>query len=174
MLVYSKRAAFLDKLLTKMMHMRHHEIVLVSPFLDLSYISPNHLFGRFLFRASEEGTRIALITRPPDPEWFDPFGQLEAAGITVGFLADLHSKLYIFDVDVDRSSKFMRDMRRSAIIGSANMTERGWGLTSTIRNEEICYLLPDDEYRHARRYAEALRIRARELSWLRMRATSTW
>ncbi len=174
MLMYSKRPVYLDKLITKMMHVRHREIFLVSPFIDLSYISVNHVFGRFLFKAKEDGTSICLLTRPPLPSCFPAYEQLEASGILVGFLADLHSKLYLFDVDQDRLSSFMRDTRRSAILGSANMTERGWGLTSRERNEEICYLLPDHEYRQARSYAEALRVRSDELRSLRLRANARW
>ena len=173
MLLFTKHQFFLEKMIMKMIHVRHHEIYIVSPYIELAYLSQNHVFGRFLFRAREEGTSVSIITRPPRPVDFEPFELLEASGINVGFLDDLHSKLYIFDVDVPRLGVYSRGTRRSAILGSANMTEPGWGLTTpqlSRRNEEICYLLPDDAYRQARGYAQGLQRRARELSSVRMRA----
>jgi phosphatidylserine/phosphatidylglycerophosphate/cardiolipin synthase-like enzyme len=136
--------------------------------MDLSYLDNKHIFGRFLFKAVEEKTKVVILTRPSVRSDLGVFEALAAAHVTCGFLEELHSKVYLFDVDLGALNRFQRGIRRAAVLGSANMTEKGWGLTSTLRNEEICYKLPDSEYKPVRRYVERLRIRSRELSALRL------
>ncbi len=56
----------LDKYLKSMYHIGHHEIYLIAPFVAPSTFSPKHHFGRFLERATEEGTAILLVLLPFD------------------------------------------------------------------------------------------------------------
>lgn len=147
---------FLNKEILSMYHVGHKEIVLVSPFVSLEILDKFHHFGRFLDRAIEENTEISLITRPPNSEGLLAYGELDERCIFVYFLQNLHTKLYIFDIDPKTLSSYNRDMKSAAILGSSNLTKPGLGLDDEMTSEELCYKLPLDKFQEVYTYAKAL------------------
>ena len=142
-------------MVTQMFHVAHREIVLVSPFIAKELFARTHHFGRFLDKAIEEGTVVSLITRP-NPACIPFFQALEERGIITYFHKTLHSKLYLFDVDpVDQGNRDSL-LPRTAIVGSANLTEDGFCFTGDGGNEEVCYRMPAYKFDEARDYVDWL------------------
>jgi len=94
---------FLNKEFLSMYHIGHKEICLISPFLSLEILGKFHHFGRFLDKAIEEGTEVSLITKPPGDPDLSQYQSLDERCIFVYFLQNLHTKLYIFDINPDLS-----------------------------------------------------------------------
>jgi hypothetical protein len=140
----------------------HKEVVLVSPFLTLALLMRTNRVGLALDQMLEDGTKITLITRPPAPSEFDKFRELEVRGWDLLFHETLHAKLYIFKVDgealyVDAGAS------DAALIGSANLTECGFGLNETNFNEELCFELPPGSHGGAMDYVYHLVGQAQDL-----------
>jgi len=146
----------LYKVILHMSHIGHHMIYLISPFITTSILSKFHSFGRFLDRAVEEGSVVTVITRPPKEEELGAYKDLAERDILVFFSPNLHTKLYLFDVDRRTLDKGDEDVRETAILGSANLTEHGLGFDQSTANDELCYRLPPQKYTEAQQYADKL------------------
>src|ERR1044071_2870375 len=153
---------FLNRQIESMYHVRHKEIFLVSPFVELSLLESRHNFGRFLDRAVEEDTYVMLITSSceQNDERLKAFKNLEERDIFVFFLQRLHTKLYLFDVDPAALNAYQRGVRSQVIIGSSNLTYAGLGFDNTKPNEELNCSFSADIVEEARTYANRLRIMA--------------
>ena len=147
---------FLNKEILSLYHVGHHEIILMSPFLDVGLLHRRHHFGSFLDRAVEDNTEVTLVTRPPKAEYLGVYQDLEERAIFVYFLAGLHTKLYIFNVDQAKLPVYDKSMRSKVIIGSSNLTGAGLGLDDDPTNYELCYCLPVQKYSEAYEYAKRL------------------
>lgn len=160
---------FLEKYIKAMYQVGHHEIVLISPFITPSIVSRQHAFGRFLDRAIEEDTIVTIITRPPDPSNVEAVEDLAGRDMILYFRKDLHAKLYMFDIDPMRVSVYNRDMQRTAILGSSNLTEAGFGFEDGPVNDELCFRLPSFLFDEARRFVDSLVSRSLDYQTLKSR-----
>lgn len=151
---------FLNKEILSMYYVGHKEIILIAPFVSIDILAKYHHFGRFLDKAIEENTEVTLITRPPKEEELPAYGELDERCIFVYFLHNLHTKLYIFDINPETLSTYNRDMKSAVILGSSNLTKSGLSLDDEMSSEELCYKLPLDKFQEAYVYARVLGKRA--------------
>ncbi len=157
--------AFINKFLISMYHLRHHEIYIVSPFLDLPILSSKHHFGRFLDKAKEEGTDVILITLPPkNDDEITVFRDLELRDIRVFFLPRLHTKLYIFNVDLESRTFYQRGVFGTAVLGSSNLTCPGLGFDELQPNEELCSTFHTDRIDELKDYVLKLMFRSQDFT----------
>jgi phosphatidylserine/phosphatidylglycerophosphate/cardiolipin synthase-like enzyme len=132
--------------------MPHQEVLLISPYVSLAMFDRPHRFGMAIDNLVEDGTKITLVTRWPKPGELDAYRDLEARGISLLFHRSLHAKLYIFTIRREEV-KYGQDFSDAAIIGSANLTETGFGFDERNFNEELCYELPHDAHEGALEFA---------------------
>ena len=147
---------FLNKEILSLYHVGHHEIILISPFLEAELLHRRHHFGSFLDRAVEDNTEVTLVTKPPKTKELGIYRDLEERAIFVYFLPGLHSKLYIFNVDSAKRSEYTKTIQSKVIVGSSNLTRPGFGLDDDLTNYEVCYCLPVQKYSEAYQYAKKL------------------
>jgi len=101
-------------------------------------LESQHTFGRFLDRAVEENTSVVIVTSATQDESRLPdFRKLEERGMNVFFVAGLHAKLYLFDVDMQSRNRWQQGIQSHAIVGSSNLTKVGLGLNDARANEEL-------------------------------------
>jgi hypothetical protein len=155
-LLKTTEAVFLNKEILSFYHVGHYEIILVSPFIDPGLLHRRHHFGSFLDRAVEDNTEVTLVTRPPKAEYLGMYKDLEERTIFVYFLAGLHTKLYIFNVDPLKVPEYNKTIQSKVIVGSSNLTGPGFGLDDNPPNYELCYCLPVQKYSEAYEYAKRL------------------
>jgi phosphatidylserine/phosphatidylglycerophosphate/cardiolipin synthase-like enzyme len=169
-LLGTTRPMYLRSILTQMMHVGHREVILISPFVTLQLLSKFHVLGRFLDKAIEEDTLVSLVTRPPDGSCqLRPFEELEERGIIVYFHRTVHAKAYLFDVDPGTLSRYNEGLTRTAVLGSANLTESGLGLEGDRGcNDELCYRLPAVKYDEVRGYVDALVLQSEDFRKFKM------
>ena len=144
----------------------HKEVLLVSPFLSLDLLQRTNRVGLALDQLKEDGTKITLITRPPTLNEVDAFRELEVRGWDLLFHKSLHAKLYIFRVDSD-ARYVEQGASDAALIGSANLTEKGFGISDQNYNEELCYELPSGAHDGAVDYVYQLAMQALPLDRIR-------
>jgi hypothetical protein len=158
------------KKMHSMFHVKHREIYLVSPYLTEALLEATGILGRYLDRAIEDHTCVALITAPPDSRdalYF--FQRLEARGVLIYFYKRLHSKLYYFDVDITALPAHFRFVTALAIVGSANLTAAGFGIDCPA-NEELCYQIPAARMADTKAYIDNLIHDALDLATFRSQA----
>jgi len=160
---------FLNKEVLSMYHVGHKEILLIAPFVSLEIMDKFHHFGRFLDKAIEEGTEVSFITKPPDNPELERYRELDERCIFVYFLRNLHTKLYIFDINPGTVPDYCRGMTSVAIMGSSNLTKPGLSLDDDMSSEELCYRLPLEKYSEAYSYAKQLIKKADDLKSYVMR-----
>ena len=169
-LLKTTEATFLNKEIISLYHVGHHEIILISPFLDAVLLHRRHHFGSFLDRAVEDNTEVTLVTKPPKAEELGIYRDLEERAIFVYFLPGLHSKLYIFNVDSTKRSDYNKTIQSKVIVGSSNLTGPGFGLDDDLTNYELCYCLPIPKYPEAYQYAKKLINKAMDFRSFELRA----
>jgi len=152
-LVKTSQKVMLSKLISSMLHVPHLEIVLVSPYYSELTLNRQAPLGRFLDKAIEENTVISFVTKEPEAHELEFFQSLEERGIIVYFHPRLHAKLYLFDIDEGNLGQYFGDVKKTAILGSANLTEMGLELSGKGGNEELCYSLPNSQFQEAREHA---------------------
>jgi len=156
-LLKTKEADFVNRHIESMYHVKHREIWLISPFIDLDLLESRHGFGRFLDRAAEEGTFIGLITSSAqDEERVEAFKSLQEREINVFFFDGLHAKVYLFDVDLASRNSWQQGVQSHAIVGSSNLTNAGLGLNDAAPNEELNCRIPMDLFGEAQTYVYRL------------------
>ena len=160
---------FLNKEVLSMYHFGHTEIVLIAPFVSLAILDKFHHFGRFLDRAIEEGAEVSLVTRPPNDGGLQSYMTLDARCIFVYFLRNLHTKLYVFEINPDTIPDYCRNVTNVAIMGSSNLTRPGLSLDDDRSSEELCYRLPMARYAEVYSYAKHLVNKADDLRSYMMR-----
>ncbi|MCA3034211.1 MAG: hypothetical protein ING33_03230 [Rhodocyclaceae bacterium] len=170
-LVKTSQRVMLSRLISSMLHVPHHEILLVSPYYSEVTLSRHSPLGRFLDKAIEENTLISLVTREPGLSEMEFFQSLEERGIVVYFHPKLHAKLYVFDIDEANCNQYHRDVKKTAVLGSANLTEMGLALSGKGGNEELCYQLPSTQFREAQEHAYWLITQSTDFVTYRHRIT---
>lgn len=168
--ISSLRTPHLSQMVLSRRLIPHKEVVLVSPFISQSLLIRTAKLGRLLDNLVEDGTKVSLITLPPKADDLSFFSDLEARGIELLFHPRLHAKLYVFCVDHARVSHG-RNYDDLIIVGSANLTERGFGATRDVGNEELCYEIPITERHAVERYLAFLALHSADLIKLRIDAS---
>jgi hypothetical protein len=148
----------------------HKEVILVSPFLSHSMLWRTSRLGRLLDDWVADGAKVSLITRPPPIDDHSVFEDLETRGIAALFHERLHSKLYMFQVDTARVT-YGRKQEDLLVLGSANLTESGFGATRETGNDELSYELPHSELSDLESYVAFLAVNAVDLIHLRVDAS---
>lgn len=152
---------YLPKHLTSMYHYKHKEIYIVAPYIEMGLLDRRHRFGQFLDKAVEEGTVVAVITTPPDRSELPAFQDLEKREMFVFFLERLHTKLYLFEMDVSYADQWQRPQKCLIVVGSSNFTYRGLGIDDyQPTNEELCCALPASMLDEIKQYTTKLTTRA--------------
>jgi hypothetical protein len=159
-LLKTTEAQYLSKHLAAMYHVRLNQVFLVSPFIEASILASSHPFGRFLDRAVEESTEVHIITCYHDASKLQEFKSLEERGMFTYFLDRLHTKLYLFDVDVSSLNAWQRGVKTNMVLGSSNLTFSGLGLEGARPNEELNCRLPSDMFGEIRTYVQGLAMKA--------------
>ena len=170
-LLKTTQAVMLRKVVHSLRFVGHREIFLISPYVDEDTLARWAPLGQFIDRAIEEGTVIWLITRPPEPERLAFYRGLEERGMGVFFYRSLHAKLFVFDINTETLGQYTKDMRPTAIVGSANLTEMGLALSNETSNEELCYRLPAVKFSEAKDYAYWLMNHADDVAAYTLRIT---
>lgn len=169
-LISSLRTPILSQMILGRRLIPHKEVTLVSPFLSTSLFGRMARFGRMLDDFIEDGTKVNLVTRPPDLNSLEFFKDLESRGIELLFHARLHAKLYVFTVDEVRLTHGRR-YNDLVVLGSANLTESGFGATRETGNEELCYEIPTHERKDVESYLGFLALNSVDLTKLRVEAS---
>ena len=125
------------------------EMTLISPFLSENLFDEGTGFiGGHTRHPRQEGAKLRLITRPPVSEQGLNFlDKLDKKGWTIDWVEGLHSKLFIFKVNINRiNTEYIKtaDIRDICILGSSNLTNRGLGISGK-GNEEITYSIPEQK-----------------------------
>lgn len=149
---------------------KHRSVTLISPFLNYELFSISSPLWKVLEDLRSEGAVVSLVTRPPKTnEDLRFFERLESMGFSILFHDTLHSKLYMFEVDPTVSERELRGLEPNlALIGSANLTSKGFGINPTgtdvpKANEEILFELPAEQFAVANEYACYLAISANDI-----------
>jgi hypothetical protein len=148
--------AYLSKLIKSMYHIGHEEIFIISPFISIELLNSKYHFGQFLDKAIEEKTVVVLITRPPGDDELGLYRRLEERDILVYFCDNLHTKLYIFNLNRSTLDKDQEKMTSIAILGSANFTKVGIGFDDIRAQEELCYKVPAEKFQEVHDYASRI------------------
>jgi hypothetical protein len=158
-LLKNTQPTYLREAIRRMFHVRHKEVLLVSPSLSQPLFRVQGEIGRFLDRAIEEGTRAMIVTLPPKHEDIEFFDELAHRNIEIYFSQNLNSRLFLFRVDTHRAGKFDEAVPPTAMLGSAELTHHGLDVGGVGRNEELCFRFPESHFSAFYAYADKL-IRA--------------
>jgi hypothetical protein len=157
-LLKTKEPAYLYKIIESMYHVPLRKIIIVSPFVSLKLLNRYHPFGSFLDRAIDDDTEVTLITLPPKKEELEKYEDLDLRCLEVYFKSDLHSKIYMFDIDTKRLNRYQKGLTRIAIIGSSNFTKSGIGFDEHPTNCEVCFRIPLEKYQELSDYVKKIEI----------------
>jgi len=165
--LYKQNKTLLSSVLKQMIHLKHLEIALISPFISNSLFMPVHPIGRFIYKAIEEDTYVRLITKPPSShEEMKFYEYVDSQGVILSFLSEIHSKLYMFEIDKNNLLRHQQNINYTVIVGSANFTVDGLSFDGIKGNEELCFRIPISHYNEAKRYVESLTYRSIDFaSW---------
>ncbi len=145
----------------------HKDIWLVAPFVNGDLFAPTAAFGKLLLDQVEDGARVVLITAPPKDKRIDWMENLAERQVDIYVYPRLHTKLYCFVFDDSRRYEpGLRDGSRYSsliLLGSANLTSVGMALDDGRCNEELCYVVPEDEIGFVEEYVIELMMHGYEL-----------
>ena len=150
----------------------HRDIWLVTPFINTDLLQPTARLGKFLFDQVEDGASISIFTSPPRDKKIEWMEKLEERRISVFVYPRLHAKLYCFVLDEDR--KYEQGLPDPStltslfLVGSANLTAAGFALGRGRCNEELCYVVPENERNYIETYVADLMMRAYDLKQVRI------
>ena len=157
----------------------HKDIWLVAPFVNPSLFAPTARLGKLLLEQVEDGANVVLVTSSPNDKNIHWMETLQELSVNVFVYPRLHTKLYCFVFDDDR--RYERGLRGSGryssliLMGSANLTAAGLALNDRHSNEELCYVVPEDEIGYVERYVLDLMERGYQLEDVRrFKARGQW
>lgn len=127
----------------------HKDIWLVAPYINKELLLPTSQFGKILFDQAEDGAEVLIITSPPKDRKIEWMEKLEENHIRVLIYPHLHTKLYCFILNENRKYELrhpnLDSLESLILVGSANLTSAGLALTNGRYNEELCYVVPEEE-----------------------------
>jgi hypothetical protein len=160
LLLKTTEKRYLNQYLQSMYHLKHKSICIVAPRIEPALLDSKHHFGRFLDKAVEEGTCVAVVTAPQDKETMPLYRALEKREILVYFLDALNTKLYLFEIDTGNVVKWQQPPPCAMVVGSSDFTAAGLGMDDQPANEELCCALPAPMLGEVKQYADGLTLRA--------------
>ncbi|TPN59647.1 hypothetical protein FJ981_04565 [Mesorhizobium sp. B1-1-4] len=163
----SLRTPYLSHLILGRRLIPHKEVVLISPFLSLSLLTRTAKLGRMFDDFIDDGSNVTLVTLPPCPADLPAFKDLEARGIELLFHDRIHAKLYMFVVNKQKLTGG-RDYQDLYVLGSANLTDAGFGAERGKGNEELCYELPVEERSSLESYIAHIALGSDDLIKIKM------
>ena len=157
----------------------HKDIWFVAPFVTPSLFAPTARLGKLLLDQVEDGANVVLITSSPNDKNIRWMETLQELSVNVVVYPRLHTKLYCFVFDDDR--RYERGLRGGGryssliLLGSANLTSAGLALNDARSNEELCYVVPEDEIGYVESYVLDLMERGYQLEDVRrFKARGQW
>ena len=161
----------INRVILSRRNLPHKDIWLVAPFIHADLFTPTAILGKLLLDQVEDGASVALITAPPKDKNIDWMEKLAERHVHIFVYPRLHTKLYCFVFDENRRYEpGLRDGDRYSsliLLGSANLTAAGMALGEGRFNEELCYVVPEDEVGYVESYVTELMMRAYELQEVR-------
>lgn len=149
----------------------HKDIWLVAPFIDDHLFAPTAAFGKLLLDQVEDGASVVIITAPPKDRKIEWMEKLAERQVSIFVYPRLHTKLYCFVFDENR--RYEPGLRGGdqysslILLGSANLTSVGMALETQRVNEELCYVVPEDEIGYVESYVLELMTRGYALTDVR-------
>lgn len=144
----SMRPRFLREVLSSRSLIPHKSLILVSPKLTANVISPAGVIGRLTDRVQELGGLVTVITRPPKDSDIGAYRWFASRGVDLRFHDRLNARLYYFEVNDQQLDRELSHIRTMAIVGSAELTERGLNYQiadGSAADEELCYEIGEDD-----------------------------
>ena len=144
----SLRPRFLREVISARSLIPHRNLILISPQLTATTISPTGAVGRLADRAREFGCHVTVITRPPHDRDLTAYRWFASRGVDLKFHDRLNARLYYFEVDEAQLDPELGHVRSVAIVGSAELTETGLNqqlAEGQLANEELCYEIAEDD-----------------------------
>jgi hypothetical protein len=142
----STHPRYLREVLASRVLVPHRNVTLVSPRLSTALFSPVGLIGRLITATAEFGGTVSVITRPPNDRDLNQYRWLSARGVDLLVHEGINARLFYFEVDRNQLDPELSYLRDIAIIGSAELTEKGLNLQSDeASDEELCYEIADDD-----------------------------
>jgi len=152
----------------------YKKIVLVAPFINLHILEDRHDFGKFLQKQFQlEQTKIEIFTSYKDNLNEDRLKQFENISYNlradIYFINKLHSKLYFFELDFEKTGNARKILEDTAIIGSANLTDSGLDFERKVHpaNDEIGFKLPSIYHNEIGNYISRLKVKSHDTNSLR-------
>ena len=134
----------------------HTDIWLITPFINKKLFYPTAQFGELLLKQVEDGANVIIVTSAPsdrDIEWMETLAERD---ITIVLYPRLHTKLYCFLFDENRKYEpglqGGKDYSSLMLVGSANLTSAGIAINDVSPNEELCYMVPEEEVNYITSY----------------------
>lgn len=135
--------------------------------MDGDLFLPTATFGRLLLDQVEDGASVVIVTSAPKDKNIKWMEALEERKVAIFVYPRLHAKLYCFLFDESRRYEpgLPDSHRYSSLIlaGSANLTAAGMAVGTTHCNEELCYVVPEDEIGYVETYVTELMTTGYEL-----------
>jgi hypothetical protein len=144
----STRPRYLREVIAARSLIPHRNLILVSPRLTATIIAPTGAVGRLTDRAQEFGASVTVITRPPHDRDLNAHRWLASRGVDLKFHDRLSARLYYFEVDEEQLDPELKNVRSIAIVGSAELTERGLNQQlpeGQEADEELCYEVEEED-----------------------------
>ena len=146
----------------------HKDIWLVAPFINEDLFLPTADFGKLLLDQVEDGASVVIVTSPPGTRSIEWMERLAERGVDIYVYPRLHTKLYCFLFDKNR--RYEPGLRGGdqysslILLGSANLTQAGIAIGGDGNwNEELCYIVPEDNVGYVESYIIELMANGYEL-----------
>ena len=145
----------------------HTDIWLIAPFINKKLFYPTAQFGKLLLDQVEDGANVIIITSAPSDKNIEWMETLAERDITIVIYPRLHAKLYCFIFDENRryepGLQGGKHYSSLVLVGSANLTSAGIAIDSENPNEELCYMVPEEEVSYIIGYVADLMVHGYEL-----------
>jgi hypothetical protein len=142
----STHPRYLREVLASRVLVPHRNVTLVSPRLSTALFSPVGLVGRLIASTVELNGTVSVITRPPGNRELDQYRWLSTRGVDLLIHERINARLFYFEIDREQLDPELSHLQNIAIIGSAELTERGLNLHLEDKpDEELCYEIASDD-----------------------------
>lgn len=145
----------------------HTDIWLIAPFINEKLFYPTAQFGKLLLDQVEDGAKVIIITSAPSDKNIEWMEVLAERDITIVLYPRLHAKMYCFLFDENRryepGLRGGKNYSSLVLVGSANLTSAGIAIDDEYPNEELCYMVPEEEVSYIESYVIELMEQGYEL-----------